>query len=158
MARESLDRTIDGKNYLFTQYGAKEALKMLVRLSKIIGKPMALSYAALGAKGADGSPEIKGDVLAQAIDALMQNAHEDDVLDICMKLSSKDCLCNGKQIDFNSHFEGQLPHMFKVIKAALEVQYGNFFGALNDLPSMAPILSPIINRGRPTSTGTSGAQ
>ncbi len=158
MAREALEKSIDGRKYQFTQYGAKEALKMLVRLSKIIGKPMALSYAALGEKGADGSPQIKGDILAQAIDALMQNAHEDEVLDLCMKLASKDCLCEGRQIDFNMHYEGQLPHMFKVIKAALEVQYGNFFGALNDLPGMAPILSPITNRGRPTSTGTSGPQ
>lgn len=134
MARETIQKVIDGKNYEFSQYGAKQGLKMLLRLSKIIGEPLAMGMSAFYGQGGK-TESIKGDVLGRAVKALMSNAHEDEVLDLCTKFSSEDMLCDGKKIDFNSHYEGNFGLMFRVIQAALEVQYGNFFDALAELSS-----------------------
>src|SRR4051812_43702138 len=99
---------IDSREYSFSKFGAKHGLKILLRLAKIIGKPLALGYAAVGDQR-DGTTafidrNINGDLLAQAVESLMKNAHEDEVIELCMELSSKTVLCEGKQIDFNSHY------------------------------------------------------
>ena len=152
MARETVTKVIKGSNYEFSQYGAKQGLKTLLRLGKLIGKPIALGYAAFQ-KNEEGVRDVKADILAQAVESLMQNAHQDEVLDLCIELSSRNCLCDGKQIDFNSHYEGDFGLMFEVIAAALEVQYGNFFVALSGLPGVAPTQpapSKITNQGHTT--------
>lgn len=151
MARESASKTIDGKEYEFTQYGAKQGLKLLLRLGKIVGKPVALGWAAIGDKKEGAGfleRDIKGDILAQAVEALMSNASQDEVLDLCEEFAARGVLCDGMKIDFNLHYQRNYGLMFRVVQAALEVQYGNFFDALSDLPEVSELRSPISNQAR----------
>ena len=154
MARETVKKIIGGNEYEFSQYGAKHALRTLLRLGKVMGRPFALGVAAVGEKPTNSTSffdrGIKGEVLAQALEALT-NGTTDEIMDLCTELSSRDVLCNGRQIDFNSHYEGNLGLMFKVVAAALEVQYGNFFSGLKDLSATTETpFSPISNKAPQT--------
>lgn len=128
---ERIVKTIDGDEYSFEKFGAKKSLKILVRLSKMIGKPISLLVGSIksekGTKVLDS--EIKTDVLALAIEAMADNLDSDEVISLMEELAANSILCNDKIVKFDSHYEGKLPHLFKVLAAALEVQYGNFFDA-----------------------------
>ncbi len=141
---EMQKRTVDGDVYEFSQFGTKESLRVLSKLSKILGKPIALGFAALGTDPKKPEPEVEGEqkkslfdreinkeILAQAIDAFTERLDENEVIDLIETLAGKNVLCNGKPVIFNSHYEGKIAVLFKVVAAALEVQYGNFFDALS---------------------------
>lgn len=140
--REYLTKTIDGHEYIFSQFGAKQAVKYMTRLARIAGKPVALALGSLdGGKGKDVlDRNIKTDVLARALEALTMNLDQDETLALIEGFVGNDAvICDGKRIIFDTHYEGRLGHMFKVLKAALEVQYGNFFEELIVLiPRSAP--------------------
>ena len=128
---ELAEKSVDGIKYEFQQFGAKESLKTLMRLSKILGKPIALALGSLGEK-VDFS-NVKGDLLADAAQALTERLDQDEVLNLIQLLTADKVLCEGKKVSFDLHYQGRLDHLFKVLGAALEVQYGNFFGAFKDL-------------------------
>ena len=135
--RELIEKTVDGEVYSFSQFGAKKSLRMLIKISKIVGKPLSLAFASAEGPGKLSDKTVNPNTLAQAVEALMERMDEDEVISILESLTSGDaCLCNGKKVDFNGHYEGNLSHMFKVLKAALEVQYGNFFDALSEYLSL----------------------
>lgn len=135
---ELIPRTVDGTEYQFSQFGAKRSLKLLLKLSKIVGKPLAMAVASADGSGSLLDKQLNPNMLAQAVEALMERIEESEALEIIETLTSGDgCLCKHQKIVFDLHYEGRLPHMFKVLFAALEVQYGNFFDALQDLPVLA---------------------
>lgn len=144
MARELIKKIIDGSEYEFQQFGAKQSLKLLTRVLKIIGEPMALSVEAFEGEGKLLDRKISGKGLALAAKALTERLDQDEVVDLLTQFCSHPaCLCDGKQVEFNTHYEGRLGHLFKVFQAALEVQYQDFFGALSELrDSKAPVTTP----------------
>lgn len=127
-----IKRTIDGDEYEFEQFGAKQGLKVLIRLSKIVGKPLALA-AGVSKKGADGETTFSAETLATAVEALTDRMDQDDVIELLTLLCSEKALCNGAKINFDSHYSRKFDRLFKVTEAALEVQFGNFFDALQAL-------------------------
>lgn len=137
MARELIKKEIDGKTYEFQQFGPKHALKILTKLSRICGEPLALAFTAMGSKDGE-KPEgglldrkIDGKLLAAAVKALTDRLDEEEVIAIVMELTANDnVLCDGRRVVFDSHYQSGLGHMFKVLGTALEVQYGDFFGGL----------------------------
>lgn len=131
MAKELITKTIDGQTYEFQIFGASQSLKILMRLSKILGKPIGLFMGSLKKDDeAQSGSTIKAEILSQAIEALTSNLDQNEVLDLIKILSSDTCLCDGKKIIFDSHYEGRLDHLFKVLKESLEVQFGNFLSVL----------------------------
>lgn len=131
MARELISKEIDGELYSFSQFGAKESVRVLLKIGKIVGEPMALFFGSMSGSGNLLDRKMDGSLLGQAAKALFQKAEEKEVLELLELLTAKSCQCSGKMIDFNLHYEGRLPHMFRVLQAAIEVQYGNFFDALS---------------------------
>lgn len=129
MSTELIKKEIDGSTYEFEQFGAKQSLRVMVRLSKIIGKPLALASGVVKKDAADGD-RFDSNVLAMAVESLAQNATEDEVLSLMEVLCAEHVLCDGKRVDFNLHYRGRFNHLFRVLAVALEVQYGDFFGAL----------------------------
>lgn len=128
--RESSEKEIEGRTYTFSQMGPKQSLKTLVKLSKIVGKPIALMAGGGSAKGLLGK-DIAPEILGAAAGAMFEKLDEDETVQICETLTSfPQVLCDGQKVDFNSHYDGKLDLMFKVLMAALEVQYGNFFAGL----------------------------
>lgn len=144
---ELAKKEIDGHVYEFEQFGAKKATKLLVRIARIAGQPMAIAGAEI-AKSKDGVAERLNSVslITSIVGSLTEKLDENEVLDLIESfVANEKVLCDGKKIVFDTHYQQRLDHMFRVLWAALEVQYGNFFGALSAfLPSARP---PVSNRG-----------
>lgn len=144
MATELITKQVDEHSYQFEQFGAKEALKVLMRLSKLTGKPFVL---ALGAYEGKGKP-LNMAAVSEAASLLFQAMDETETLTLFELLTAKKVLCDGKNINFDTHYEGRLTHLFKVLQTALEVQYGNFFSAVSE----------FLSAGKPTAEALTQAK
>lgn len=130
MSRELKSVQIGGEEYEFEQMATKPSLKLLIRISKIVGKPLVTIAGSVlgGDKLLD--TELKPGMLAAAAESLFNGMDAEEVIQIIETLTATTVLCDGKKVDFNLHYEGRLEVLFKVLSTALEVQYGNFFGAI----------------------------
>lgn len=150
--RDGMSRqTIDGSVYSFSKFGAKESMRVLTRLFKIVGEPMSLAFTAT--QGGDPKQSLMDrkmdpEIISKAVRTLAEKLDEDQVLDLIETLTATKALCDGKKIVFDLHYEGKLPHLFKVLVAALEVQYGNFFDAFTDLAASKAAL--VSTQDQPT--------
>lgn len=139
--REMVEKEIDGKDYSITQFPTTKSLKTLQKLVKYAGEPMAM-MAALQTKEAETlAPEKQTELIGKTVKSLCERIDDEGVVDLIKSLSSGDALlCDGKQVSFESHYQGSLDHLFKVVLAVIEVQYGNFFGAVASRTGSAPAL------------------
>ncbi len=128
MASELVKRTVDGEQYEFEQFGAKQSLRILMRLSKLLGEPLMLSMGAI--KKEEGGKQFDVTILAKAAKCLFAGMDENGTLELIETLTSEKVLCNGKKIKFDEHYEKKLTHLFNVLTTALDVQYGNFIEEL----------------------------
>jgi hypothetical protein len=125
------EATIDGHAYEFAKWGAEAATDTLFDLALVLGKPLAQLGAAMkaGEKGGEKfalSVDVAGSIVEQLIAQMGTNKKL--CMDIIRKMTAGDTvMCDGKRITFNTHYQDRLPHMFDVLRAALEVQFGNFF-------------------------------
>ena len=136
------EQSIDGKVYEFAKWGAESATDSLLDLTALMGKSLGMLFA--------GSGKVDLDLLSLALDHLTNSAVERKPLakGLMRKLVSDSVICDGKQILFDSHYAGNLFHMFKVMSAALEVQYGNFFAGLKGAGGgMGAVVAGITNQG-----------
>lgn len=120
-------KEIDGKSYEFAQFPAQQSLKNLTRLSKLIGEPLSLLIA-LGSKQEEGEQAVSdGEILGKAAKALFDKMDSNEVISLIMEFTSGTaCLCDGKKVNFDLHYQGKIGHLFKVFVASLEVQYKDF--------------------------------
>lgn len=143
------DVEVDGKTYSFEKWGADDSTDTMLDISAIVGKPLGMAIGSFFKKDKDAEEapakkksffdrDFDGDAIASVMEALTDNVAKNKVIckDLIKKFCSKNVLCDGAKINFNLHYEGRLVHMLKVVKAGVEVQYGNFFDELLDL---API-------------------
>jgi hypothetical protein len=152
--RETVEKAIDGELYLFQQFNTTTSLKVLAKLTRLLGEPLILALGALGIKppppapklDANGLPppaatvvetpklidrEFDGSAMAKAVTALVERLDEDEVALLVKKLASEGVTCGGQPIVFDEHYAGNFGRLFKVLGVALEVQYGNFLGAVS---------------------------
>lgn len=127
---------IDGIKYEFQKWGADDSLDVLLDIAKIIGKPLGAAFSAL--MGVDGKVSLDStlspDILALIFEAITERLDKNTIKPIIKKLTAENVYADKvKVVSFNSHYQDRLDHMFKVVQAALDVQYGNFFGALSGL-------------------------
>ena len=125
--RDLVTKEIEGKAYTFSQYTTTESLKILTRLLKIIGEPLAKVMKSVSASENPLSAELNIDIIAEAIAVLSARVGEDEVVALVRKLSTEGVVCENKQISFDLHYQGELGLLFRVVSANLQVQYGNFF-------------------------------
>lgn len=168
MTLELVDKIVDGRTYAFEQLNTTTALKVLAKLTKIIGEPLMIGLGSLPKKEqprpltAAGVPaplpepvkkkslgdfdltELKTDVLGRAVAALTDRLDETEVVALVRQLTSEKVLCDNAPVVFDSHFRGQTAHLFKVLMAALEAQYGDFLGAVT--AKAAPVGGPVSLR------------
>lgn len=128
MSRNSEDIEIDGTRYTLTQYPATTAVKLLVKLTKVIGKPVAIITAA----GLDASLSMS--LVSEAVDALSQNLDPDQFDKMIKEILSgtRFHLEDGKsrELIFDMDFQGRIGHLFKLLKAVLQFQYSDFLGEI----------------------------
>lgn len=127
---------IEDQVYEFEKWGADESTDVLLDLVAIAGKPLSASVVALFKQDESGKvaldKEADKETFAIIIESLSSGigANKALIKSLMKKLASERVLCSGQKILFNTHYQDRLDLLFKVIRAALEVQYGNFFAAL----------------------------
>lgn len=125
---------IKGDKYAFEKWNADESLDVLLDIVPLVGKPLGAATAAL--TGGDVSlldKEVNPQAIAAIIEGLTSNFNKATVKRLIIKLCSEKAFCNDKKISFKDHYEGKVTLIFIVAKANLEVQYGNFFDAIQDV-------------------------
>lgn len=121
---------VDELTYEFEKWGAEESYDVLLDLVKLCGEPLGLLVGTFFGKGEideDINPDVFGVVFRGLTAGIGDKAL---VKTITKKLVANSVLCNGQKVTFNTHYKDRLDHMFRVLWAALEVQYGNFTSAV----------------------------
>lgn len=126
---------VDGKMYEFEKFGAEQSLETLLDIGQIVGKPLGAAIAGLSGQDGDVKQrlmdrELDLKVIELVMEAITGRLDKKTIMPMIKRMTSEKVLCEGKKINFNIHYQDDLMHMFNVLKAALEVQYGNFFVAL----------------------------
>lgn len=155
---------IDGHHYEMAKWGAQQSLDTLFDLSAVLGQSLAKIFFAAADRGDSAAAsqdflgrEIDADVFAEAVEHLSRQLVHNRamVMGLFKRLATADVLCNGKAItSFDLHYKDRLPHLMRVIKTALEVQYGDFFGAKDLFAGLRRPATPTASPTAPTaSTG-----
>jgi hypothetical protein len=155
---------IDGDKYEFEKWGAEDASDVLLDIITIVGQPLGMGAAALFGKDEDGvkgiDRDMDPDIIGKIMESLTGNVGKNKLVvkSLLKKLSTDRVQCNSKPIaSFNIHYRDKLFHMTKVVRAGLEVQFGNFFDAVLGQNGIK-VPKGIINRDLRTSNGATGAQ
>ena len=143
--REPIEKTIDGEQYTFYQLPPKKSLKLMTRLVRIIGAPISAALGDLPDGQVNLEMILESDLnLGAIVGALCDRLDENEVEAIVDALLSQVIHAGQGEVSkkFDVLFAGRLPHLFKVLGAALEVEYGDFlaesgglFAALAKTPS-----------------------
>lgn len=149
---------IDGEKYEFAKWGAEAATDTLLDLSGIISKPLGAGVGALFGKKEkeDEGVEVKksqAESIGLIMEALLDrvSANKQICKTLIKKFATENVLCNGQKIVYDTHYKDRLPHLFKVVQAGVEVQFGNFFGEfLGSVGVKIKPTVPIANRASPT--------
>lgn len=149
-------RDIDGHTYEMFQMSATKSIKVLTRIMKLIGEPIGLLSGGVETKKSVLDLELNSDILGRALKAIAEKLDEDMIL-TTIKEILEPVQCDGKRILFETHFQGRIGHMFKVVKAALEVNYKDFFDAASGLAGYVGSIATMTSDSQ-TSTGASGVQ
>ena len=99
-----------------------KALTILTKLTKLFG-PSLMAVAGQGENM---------DAMSKALQLLSENLDEEQVLSLVKELVNAAFIDN-KSIMFETHFAGRLDHIFEVVGAVLEHNYGNVLGKIGAL-------------------------
>jgi hypothetical protein len=151
------DVEIDELQYSFQKWSADSATDALLDLSGIVSKPLGAGVGALFGKKKD---EAEGDAkpnqaesIGLIMEALLDRVSVNKAIckALIKKFASENVLCDGKKVSFDSHYADRMPHLFKVVQAGVEVQFGNFFGEfLGSVGIKMPKTGGITNRAPTT--------
>ena len=128
-ANGTYQATVDERVYTFSKWGAEKALKTLAELSRVAGESLSIAASAFANSGTtnDIDPNLIGSAVKALTDGL--GSDTDATLRLMKRLCCDGTLCDDRPILFDTHFRGGLLSMIKVVRAALEVQFGDFFSA-----------------------------
>ena len=122
-------RNIDGTNYSTSPLPATKSLAVLTRLTKMVGETLLV----IASRGAAALDDIDEDVIAFTVRQLVERLDEREV-DQTVRDLLAGMRCAGVEKDvvqvFDAHFAGRLMHLFKVLQYSLEVNYSDFFDAV----------------------------
>lgn len=126
-------KTIDGLDVRVTQFGARRAHRLNFRLLRLLG-PTLLPIAARG------EIDLGNLDLGAALASLDEREAEPLLLEV---LAGTQVVVDGRVLDMNrpemldAAFDGRLLTMYKAALFALQVNYGDFIGALRAVPAAA---------------------
>lgn len=117
---------IEGKSYKINTLPPSRAIKLLSKITKIVGGPMALMA------GNGGDESKVEELIPQAMSVLVDKLDEDVVLGIVKEMVS--CVfVDNKSINFETEFMGKLGVLFDLCREVLEVNYSDFLGKISGL-------------------------
>ena len=144
MAREEIQKTIDGETYTFRALPATQSLRLAIKLIRFLGLPISFTLDAISSGSEEGKKEvskqlnakfdsdkeIKFSEIGKALVDRMDKDEEEVIIIIKESLAST--LHSGSGMvssggTFDVHFAGRISHLVKVSMAALECEYQDFF-------------------------------
>ena len=138
MAKDIEEHIIDGVEYTFTKYPLKKSMRMLTKVTKVLGQPV---VEILGAKEGIESlmdKEIDTEAVGKSLAAMATQFEGDDlydlIKDICTCVIAKETEISGDKVvggqldkNFDLHFAKRMTAMFMVTAQALKHNYQDFF-------------------------------
>lgn len=152
MPKKLVTKTIQGRKFEFGQHTATRQLKLLARLNRILLGP-------LGALAGDAETEVKlGDITEGKIDvkeacAMLADKMDEDIVVDTVKQLVEVTTIDGRPIDFDLDFQGEMAMLFEATYWSMEAQYGDFFAALKE---RVGLLIKGMKPAKSTSSGPSG--
>ena len=122
---------IDDVEFRFQLWGAQKALEVGLQLAAIVSGPVEALGSTLS--GANEKDELRMGPVIGALFASM-GTHRKDAMDVIKNLVTVgvECMHPGETLrrvtSLDTEFRGRLSHLRKVVQAAAEVQFGDFFG------------------------------
>lgn len=141
--RHYTEITIGEDRYTVSQFPATKGTKVLARLVRLIGEPM--SYLL----DQDGQAS---DVFPKAARALVDHLDENETMALVNDLLGS-VTTGGAPIIFDTHFQGRIGHLFKLLKEVVQYQYEDF---LDVVAGGNPVQTATASPSPSTSTGPSG--
>ena len=142
--RKPHERDIDGVSYVMYEMNPFKSSALLTRLIKLLGKPIASLIAGIEKK--EGESILEGNLdeklIGLAVEELSIRLNEKEVEKLMKDLMPAGLITykteemeeHKKISNLDNHFgKFNLLHLFKVVKFALEVNFGDFFGGLAEL-------------------------
>lgn len=127
--------SIDGKSYTVVPYTTTGGLRLLTKLTGILGEPVVKLLKSLppGSLQDILKSDLKAinmDEISASVAALFAKVDE-DVAEVLIKEILQNTLYGNHEVNaiFEEHFQGEYRHLFKVVFKTLEAQYGDFLGA-----------------------------
>ena len=116
---------VDNVEYKINVLPPSKAIKLLTKLTKLIGKPMA-------SMASGSSEEERSKLIPMAVGALTESLDEDQTLNLVQQLMT--CVTKENQmLKFEQEFQGRLGVLLKLCKEVLEVNYSDFLGEISAL-------------------------
>ena len=142
MARGSKTVVVDSTTYMITHWSASKGLKIMARLTKLLGE--SVMHLTGGSKANLTEEEKKSQVensLALAVRALCDKLDEEVVLQTVKEILETTCEGpTSAQADFEIRFSGRMGHLFSVMVETLKFQYADFLDGTGGLLSrFAPV-------------------
>lgn len=131
--------SIDEHDYVFSLWAASKGIETLAELSAIAGDfATAVSAVVIDAGGFGG--EVNIDLVGKAAASLAHglSINPKNTLALVRRLTTDGVLCDNRPVVFDQHFRGKMMHAMKVVRAGLEVQYGDFFTVFKNTKAPAP--------------------
>lgn len=121
------DFTIDGISYRIQMLPAEQGMKILTRLLKMVGEPLAELIKVQGQR------DKIFEILPMAIKTLVMKLDDDEVLQLAKELTS--CVIKGNTSatldrEFNLYFRGKYGHLMKVLLEVVKYNYSDFLDVL----------------------------
>lgn len=131
MGRVTKQVSIDGKMYSITPWSGTKAARMLAKLVKLLGPALGTLMSSAGSL--KGLLDAKtSDVNFSAVFMSLADRLDDSSFDLLLKEILEGVHEGPKAVadDFDSRFSGDIMTSFKLVKAALEVNYGDFLSVI----------------------------
>lgn len=126
-------RVINGVTYIAAPLPASQALRLLVRMTKMVGEAALV----IAARGRSALANLPPETLTYTVQTILARMTEQDVEQTVKELlgavyvqGASESVVKG----FDAHFRGSMVTLFKVIQYALETNYRDFFDEIRSLP------------------------
>ena len=126
----------DGRTYKWsiTKFPARDGLRLFSKLGQIIGPALTELVDEVSRDEVTGKAKVSlsGDSLGKAVKILVEKMDEDTVIELVERLLSQ-TRKNDEEIlpTFDVEFMGQYGKLLQILQKVLEVNFGDFFGAIS---------------------------
>lgn len=149
----------EDKQFVFKQMHPKKAVKVSIRLAKLVGGPLGKVFTAIKKEKGVNLENSKVDLadVGAAIESLFDRIEENEVVETIENLLQA-VTVDKQELDYNTaFFEGEPMLLLKVAKRSAEVNFSDFFQGLSGVTNRLKKLGDtILNQEMPT--GGSGDQ